>query len=294
VEKQRTAGKKVVDALKRPVARVADADVDLAGVELESPIPVSKQLDAQPFPQDLVLTEADFAEFITPTGLIDQFADNTKLNLRLRKVTCVKDTREIGKDEIAMGGTRLEIGFDAAGATVKSITSKLSEIEIGQFVTGDVINLSPPRVFASFNLNNGTQFPKSFLIAVAMAEKDFGGFAKFLDELVKAIGEEVKKQLEKALKDVAGAGLGALAGTVIGGVIGAVIGALVGFVVGAVVQALIKLFGDEIFQPISLTLDLDSADSVFPNGQTTSPESQLTFQGFGGTYRVAYDFNIVS
>jgi hypothetical protein len=224
--------------------------------------------------------------------------NNRHFQLRIHRVDCLKDTSEpIFKDSIHMGGTFIQTALDQTGAQVKAEVAEVKEFAIDKFRSGDSRAFNPPKTFASIDLSDGTLFPKAFAFTVTLGEKDLGGFAKFLDELVQEIEKDVKKELDdlasKAGTAVGGA-VGATIGALLGSLVGAVIGALVGFVLGLIADFLKEVAKDDIFTPVTVSLNMPSADFTFPNGETTSPEGELQFEDFGGRYVVHYDLTVVN
>lgn len=205
------------------------------------------------------------------------------LELRLHSLRCVDETgypwwfgSEPGEDEMDLGGTQI----DAVGTT-----TAISKFRAGSsFDDGDVVTWNPPKPFAKFNLTKGTDWPKSYFVVFALAEIDEGGFPEFLDELVKKVAAEVKKHL------------GALIGSIIGssgGLIGLLIGLVVGYAVDRIVEWLISVWEDDVFTPITVSVELASSRARWSNGSYISPEIVSRFTGHDGEYHLAFEWRLI-
>ncbi|MEN8653348.1 ATP-binding protein [Streptomyces sp. 21So2-11] len=192
-----------------------------------------------------------------------------KLEFRIHRVKCLDSTSEIGKDEIYLGGTCVDESGD---------TKKISQFKVRSFDTGNEQVYSPPRQFTFFNLREGTNYPKSYFVTLVLAEVDWGGFANFLNDLL----DKVKAKVIAALTAAIG---------ISGGAIGIIIGTAVGYVVGQVFEYLKKLWGDEIFKPVTLSTIVPSLTSRWA-GKQDSPERTVTYSGYGGKYQVVYDWRM--
>ncbi len=212
-------------------------------------------------------------ESTAPTGY-------TKLELRLHKVKCNDETNPewLGDDEIALGGT-------AVSAT--GLTTKINEFVVkNNFDDGEQKVYSPPKQIKQFNLLEGIDWPKYYFVTLVLAEKDMGGLADFLNELL----DSVKAQVISALASA----LGAVIGTVSGGIVGAIIGAAVGYIVGLVWEWLKSWWSDDIFSPVTASVAIPAANYNWPNGKTDSPEYTAVFSGYGGKYTVTYDWRLLT
>jgi hypothetical protein len=213
---------------------------------------------------------------------------NRGLRFRLHKVKCVDETNPEwpGDDEIAAGG--VAVNWDEA-------TTKINEFRVGNsFDDGEVKQYSPPRVLQTFSLD-GASYPADFLVMMALAEKDSGGMSSFIDELWKAIKDEVQLILTAvgaAAGLAIGSGIGGTVGTAIGGPLGAIIGVAAGAILGALIGWLISALKDDIFEPQSAALRLPTQDSTFAGGSLVSPIMSLNFEDHGGYYRAYYSWEI--
>jgi hypothetical protein len=202
-----------------------------------------------------------------------------KMRLFIRSVQCIEETSEIGSDEINMGGTVT----DPFGNT-----SIVQEFEVStDFDEAEIVNYGASKVFATWNLVTTTPgFPYVYASTIALAEKDDGGFYKFLNELWKMVEDKVKTAVAAAV------------GAAIGGAIGNALGAVVGAIVGVLVDWILSLFDnhDDIIgvKPLLMTL-ASCKKSYYDWAKLTSAGGWATtmhFKGDGGHYAVAVAFKI--
>lgn len=198
-----------------------------------------------------------------------------KVKLIVRQVRCIEETDgEPGSDEINLGGS-------IVGATGNN---KL----VDQFQVSDDFDegerRNPNKVFGSYTIRTEPQgFPYVYTAVIVMAEKDDGGFYKFLKELWDKLGDKVQDMVKGAVGAGIGAALGSLAGP-IGTIIGAVFGAFIGW--------FIELFDnpDDIVGVKTVQLGLGACTrSYYDWAKLTTPQglkSTLFFKGDGGRYEV--------
>lgn len=276
-DRRTTAISKVMQSVQAAAATRKAAYGDMASVDLQSKSAVRDQVRKLRFPTSLRLTSSDIGATThrgsTPIASSTYYAPMSHLSLRLHKVKCNDDTSEIGKDEISLGGTLI----DATGNT-----TRLSAFKIGEFKDGTVKEYSSPRSLATFDLDKGTSWPKTYYATLVLAETDMGGLSDFLNELLDAVDDEVKTALAAAI----GAAIGAS-----GGPVTALIGAAVGVVVSEVFSLLKSVWGDDIFEPVTLASEIDSKTDRW-SGQTDSPNATVKFSDHGGTYSLTYDWKL--
>jgi hypothetical protein len=223
---------------------------------------------------------------VTKPSTNGQIAINKGLKFRLHEVKCLDETDPefLGVDEIALGGVRVDD---------KKHTTKINQFAVRSFNDGDRKTYNPLKELASFDLTGN--YPKSFAVFVALAEKDEGGFGGFLQELYEAVKAEVQVILT-ALGAAAGAAIGAAiggaTGTLVGGPIGTVIGVVSGLILGALIGWLAGLLQDDIFEPQVAAITLNSANDSFAGNSLVSPVLSFVYEDFGGKYRVRYSWEI--
>lgn len=214
---------------------------------------------------------------------------NTGLKFRVHEVRCADETNpELwSSDEISWGGAALDD---------KGVTSKISEYYVGGgFDDGDKKTYSPPKILKTFALD-GKNYPKTFMVALSLAEKDEGGFADFIQKLYDAVKAEVLAiiaTLGAAAGAYIGAEIGGTVGSAVGGPLGTIIGAVAGAVIGALVGWLISALQDDIFSPEASSIILPKGNCTFDGGSLVSPAMYFHYRDHGGHYTVKYDWEIV-
>lgn len=206
---------------------------------------------------------------------------NPRVEFLLYEVKCLDETNPEwpGNDKINCGA----VAVDDQGSV-----STINEFNVMDGFKDNVVKTyNPPKMLKSFPLNS-FKYPKSFLVTLTLAEKDWGGFSKFLEELYKAI----KNDLQKILNALGAAAAGALTGSVIAGPVGAIIGAIIGLLLELLFKWIIKLLKDDVFEPQSTSIIMPTANSTFSSGSLISSLMYFNFQDFGGSYRVGYKWKI--
>jgi hypothetical protein len=213
---------------------------------------------------------------------------NSAVHLRLHKITCLDNTGEIDRDEIAFGGVAMR-----PDGTVYKVSQQ--EIPVKFKNSGDAYTFQPVYTLHAYPLSSTADYPLGVLFELAMCEQDNGGFSDFLQDLWEAVKSHVQAILI-AVGAAAGAAIGTQVGGLIGtiaGPIGTVIGLALGAIVGGVVGAIIKGFKDDIFNVKELSLALGTATATFGDAtDLTSPLESCDFIGHGGHYRAYYSWQL--
>jgi hypothetical protein len=283
---KQAAAARAINRINAPAAERAARYGDLAGVDLTNSVAIDTQVQALLFPEDLKLPP-DHPIIIfnlrrqerVPAVLLRQQATN-KLELRIHRVKCLDETdgflgSEAGDDEIYLGGTNVDESGDA---------EKIDPFLVrDDFDDGEEQTYLPPKQFTSFDLTEGTDFPKSYFVTLVLAEVDNGGLPEVLHKLLMWVKEKVTTALTTAIGGAIGAS---------GGPIGAAIGAAVGAAVGLIIDFIKEIWEDDAFEPATLRVDIPSLDARWPGDMTDSPEGVITYRGHGGEYQVTYDWRI--
>ncbi|WP_327356826.1 hypothetical protein [Streptomyces sp. NBC_01304] len=268
---------------------------DLRKVDLRSPAPVGAQLSRLPWPARLRFPAAELSK--VPTSLLPEVYEAApaakdaapaakngapaasegrprRLELRIHRVEAVDTTGEWGRDDIHLGGT----GSDEHGDTYR-----IARFKVHGFHAGDVLTYVPPRQFHRFSLTDATAcFPRSYFVTVVLAEADWAGFADYLNRLLDA----VRARLVEALRSATGEALP------LGGPVGVLIGIAVGAAVNRVFDYLADRWGDEVFKPVTVRATLPSPTARWGGESPVSGPRTLEYGGFGGKYRVVYDWRL--
>lgn len=282
--KRTAAASKAAKLLKAPGRAGA---LGLAGVELGKPTPIEKQVQALPRPAGLTVTKAQLLALApaaataaaAPPAIAATATKMTKVELRIHKVRAVDETGtgfEFGDDEIDLSGTTVDESGD---------THKVKPFRVGSFDDGDQKVFSPPRRFTFFNLTEGTAFPKSYFVTLVLAEIDQGGLPDFITKLLSKVKERVIAALTAALGGLIGAS---------GGPVGIAIGIAVGWAVGKVWELFGRIWGDDVFPPVTIRNTVSSLTGRWPGGRTDSPERTVDFRGHGGHYTLTYDWRLLT
>jgi hypothetical protein len=298
------AGAKAMGRINAPAAVRKEHLEDLAAVNLKAGVAVGEQVSAMPMPEALKLTGADLTKItrahvgvaaaaganvalagagvgaILPGAIGATLPKLTRLEMRIHRVKCVDETGsgpfgDIGNDEIDLGGSAVDETGDV---------HTIAKFRVGSnFDSGEHVDFSPPRTFTTFDLREGTAFPKSYFVTLVLAEVDGGGLSSFIEKLVQKVKEKVRAALIKALGGAFG---------VSGGPVGVIIGVVAGDVINRVFDFIGGLWGDDVFTPLTTSVSIASLTARWPGGKTDSPQSVATFKGHGGHYRVAYDWRM--
>lgn len=200
------------------------------------------------------------------------------LDIFIHQLTCVDETNgafgsEAGNDEIYLGGTSI----DAMGNT-----NQLKTFRVGTFPEDGYVN-PVANIFTTFDLRSGTDWPKSYFVTLALAEKDMGkDFPEFVNQLFKIVKKEVEAQLAKLI----GTTLGVSSGPV-----GAIIGLAVGYAVGKVYEILRGMWNDDIFIPQTVSIKIPTIPKPFDAGRVGS-NLRVNFKGHGGEYSLLYSWHL--
>lgn len=192
---------------------------------------------------------------------------------------CVEETDEWGSDEINLGA----VAADPFGHTSIDPQFQISDdFDTGELVTYPGIG----QKLTGFNIVTSEPWPHVYTVTLGMAEKDDGGFAKFLQELWDYVKDKVNALIA--------AGLGAAIGAEVGGIVGAVIGA----VLAAFFAWVFSWFNnaDEILGAKVLRMTLNSPRKSYYDWAKLTSQNGWTavtnYYGDGGHYRVAYGWKV--
>ncbi len=211
----------------------------------------------------------------------------SRLELVARQITCVDDTRELGKDEISLAGIRQEAKINASAGTTTALRSVVDPVSLGKFKSGDAprpIN----RVLASFDLLNT---PKLCTFDLFLAETDvLKGFKRELEEARDFIPDRAAELLSSF----------AYGGMALGAAPLIFPGSWPAYVVILVVIALLVLANliyaglrDDVFPPRQTGIPLPTPDFTFPGGALETNTETVRFSKFGGTYKLDFNWRLV-
>lgn len=263
--------------LKFPLSHLEELAKDPSRLAPIAPIaPVSRPVMA-PLPAEVVMAGTATHLQTQPIALAAA-PQMHKLELRLHHVKCIDETdgflgSHLGEDEIDLGG----VAIAPTGAT-----KKIAPFHVGDFDSGEVKNYAQPKQFTVFSLADGNSWPKAYVVTLALAEIDNGGFPDYLTKLYGKV------------KDWAITALGAAIGGAIGAGLGAIVGAVIGFILDLLFGWLISIWEDDVFPPVTVATVIKSPTARWPGGKTDSPESDAYFTAHGGKYRIRYDWRLLA
>lgn len=204
----------------------------------------------------------------------------SQLKLRIHSVKCVDETggkyvEKFGNDEIYLGGFSL----DAEGNPVKIPNFSVYP----DFDDGDIKNFNPPRVFATFNVSEQTNWPKNFGVCFLLFEKDSGGMDEMLDTAFQKFKDEVKAKKPSARTTDEGSSFAFPWQTIFSVVIPIVVNYLKNKLSGAI--------SDDAFPLEATSVSIPAANHKW-DGSNVSPLNKVEFRGNDGVYYLFYDWEL--
>lgn len=211
---------------------------------------------------------------IEPAAVVAQGQPRfTRLHLDVIRLVCVDETNgfmgsEWGSDEIELGGSIV-----SPDGTVIRIARR----SMGSYDDGTRRTFNPPKSMSVVRTDANATYPKSFLAILVLNERDWGGFADFLDSLVNKIKSDAVAAIQAWLAGHAGP-------------LGPVLGLVVGWVVNKVVAKLSSIWGDDQFNPAQSLVTVSSPDGSF-NGANSLPSEVVNFTG-PGRYAMRFGWRV--
>lgn len=257
-------------------------------IDLRTPVPISDQIAGVAPKLGLKPEALADARPVAAAAAAATVLPYTRVELRLRKVVCVDETRELGSDEFDLAG----VTIDASGDTGKLARFRVSS----DFDSGEKVVYTPPKTLAVYRFSadktitidgvtKNVGWPRYNHFTFLPAEIDNGGFPDFAAQLYEKAKVIVTAYVAKAV------------GSALGGAVGAVIGAIVGKVTAWVMD---KLFGllvrwweDDMFIPLTSKVKVHSPTADL-NGKVGGPAvtSQRMFwwKQHGGHYEIHFEW----
>ena len=285
-EKKKIAIAKIMSRINASKASRDAHYGDLAKIDLTKADSIEAQSKALPTPEDVKISTEYLkkltnihGDVILPVQSVIEEASKTNglmlqattdnLEFRIQSVRCNDRTSDgfLGTeatDEIRLGGITVDENGD---------TKTVSDFSVQTFsYDGQQKTYTTPLRFTNFNLNEGT-FPKTYIVLLALAEADMGDFSKFISDLWSSVKVEVNAAVTGAISPI----------------LGPILASSVAFVLSSVVNLIIRINGDEVFVPATLSCTINSFGGTW-DGRTDSPEHVASFTGFGGSYGITYDW----
>lgn len=221
------------------------------------------------------------------------------IKLCINHIKCIKDTKEIDKDEIVCTAIKTmgKVSGKNGRQTIKPSSSRGMTINAGKFKKGTKANYAQAKTIASFPVGaNNLPWPRVFPVQLIIVEKDGGKVKSLVDDLIDKFDDAAARELGKAASDAAvdaavkligsAAGVGGVIGSAVPvPVLGTLVGTAVGAGVGAVSAAIRNSSADDMFPPKNVQLKLDEKPAS--KGRIGSKKT-ATFIGHKGKYEIAY------
>ena len=176
---------RVNKTLKAGSAARANLYGDLAQVDFRSSTSLVNQIKTKPVPENMKFTDADINEARSRLKLntakpqkaarsIRQAAEATELGFDVVNLKCIRPT-DIRKDEISLAGSAVD---NVGGELV------VQPFFVGDFKRDDNVGLGAKGRLFNFKLTVG-EFPKTFVAAVFLVEKDLVRNSGLVTALIK-------------------------------------------------------------------------------------------------------------
>lgn len=272
VQKQRRGIEKAKAFVALPTAARGRRFGSLASIDVKATQAIDIQALAAPVPAAMRIDLAHLRQIAANPQLLFEVADGPddggfapqidydNLRLRIRKVKCNDETdgafgSESGDDEISLGGIKVDETGDV---------HKLEAFRVGNsFDDGEVKVYNPPKKFASFDLREGSSWPKTYYVSLVLAEVDNGGLPSYLSDLF----AYAKANVTKLVSQAGTAALGAEFGKVVTAIAVAAFQALVDFFT--------EIWEDDLFPVVTARATIGSLNHLFASGSRTSSEKHF-------------------
>lgn len=208
--------------------------------------------------------------------------------------TCVKDSAEVGEDDIALAAFLVDVN---AAAVVKS-----GAVALGGFRQGDAVPLALGAL--SHTVRDDQAFPATYIAVACLAEQDRGGFDAFLSDVLVALlaRAEAPTPVSTASKVYLGGTVlaAALGGGAITTLLAGAVPASVGLIVASlivealtlIVASVAAIVQDELFPPATRVVTLDAFGDQLANGLTE--EFVFSFDPSIASYTVNARFRLAA
>ena len=188
------------------------------------------------------------------------------LQFRIHSVECVRET---SKEFPEIDPDAIDVRIVAIDETGDADVS--NPILAGtNFRTGSRVDFPVPLVVYQFNLNEITNYPRSYTALLTLTERDDEPFGSGVNDAIRDVARAINRLIGAVVSAV----------TPYGTVASIVAGAL-DFILDRVFAAL----GSDMFPPQAIRQDIDSASFSF-SGRPEGPLLTITCNGVGGSYRV--------
>jgi hypothetical protein len=195
------------------------------------------------------------------------------LSLDLFRLVCIDETNgflgsEAGNDEIELSG----VAFDETADI-----GKLAVIDCGNFNDGTRRDFSPTKRLFTFNLTEGTTFPKSYFVTLLLVEADQGNLSDTVNSLIDKLKLEVSAALTALISGATRVPPWLLVLSV-------------NWLVSKIFNKIIAIWEDDPFTPRTIELTLPDASATFAEGATLL--SRVVNFGGPGDYAMRYNWTL--
>ena len=115
-------------------------------------------------------------------------------------VASTRPTASSDRRRVTTKSNSVEHAFDETGDT-----TRINDFKVGDFSDGDVKTYTPMKRLQTFNVSEGTAYPKSYFVNLILNEADQGNFSETMEKVYKKIQNEVSERLAAALGAQVGA-----------------------------------------------------------------------------------------
>jgi hypothetical protein len=196
--------------------------------------------------------------------------------LRLHSIKCVKETKEIGKDEIDLAGSAVIVTTGPTGPIVsKDIVA--DPFGVGSFHTGDTHSLGD-RVLFAFNLPSPEELPVAYINHIFVIEKDLFDLRSLrgkIRDLSKKLAQEIVNWSQQQKKDWI-----------------KIVGALVAIGLYWLLDRIADWVGHDYFDPVSVSFTIDSLADRLEGGTDFTPRGVVSAKRGSARYDITWSGHI--
>lgn len=196
--------------------------------------------------------------------------------LRLHNIKCVKETKEIGKDEIDLAASAVIVTTGPTGPIVsKEIV--VDPFGAGSFHTGDSKSLGDRVIFA-FNLPAPEELPVAYINNIYVIEKDLFDLRSVrgkIRDLAKKLAQEIVKWSQQQKKDWI-----------------KVVGVLVALGLYWLIDRIAEWVGHDYFDPVTVSFTIDSLTDRMEEPTGITPRSVVSARRGSARYDITWSGHI--
>ncbi|HEX8351560.1 MAG TPA: hypothetical protein VF611_01455, partial [Pyrinomonadaceae bacterium] len=196
--------------------------------------------------------------------------------LRLHNVKCLKETREVGKDEMECAASAVIITTGAAGPVVsKEIV--VDPFKLGSFHTGDSKSLGDKVLFA-FNTPSPEELPVAYIMHLFLIEKDMLDLRSVrgkIRDIAKKLAQEIVNWSVQQKKDWI-----------------KIVGVLIAIGLNWLIDRIAEWVGHDYFDPVSVSFNIDSLADRLEGGTAFTPRGVVSARKGKARYDLVWSGHI--